>query len=213
MDPTVREHPAETDKSSNPLSPSLIPQGQPPRPNTAIQYPVFNPELPKLQFSPSPLYAKGWSNLLRYYPGDLGSTITGTLTYGVQIGYKGKKQFYHSSNYHIHEPEMISAKLAEDLNLGRITLACRPSFVSPLELVPKHDEGWRRIHDISWPPGQGLNQGIPDSWSAIEYITIDDIYKQVTQAGLGCIIIKRDIKDAFRIVPIAEDNQHLLAFQ
>lgn len=213
MHPTVREHTAEAGRSSNPLPPSLIPQGQPPRPNTAIQYPVFNPELPKLQFSPSPLYAKGWSNLLRHYPGDLKSTITGILTYGVQIGYRGKKQFYHSSNHHIHEPEMISAKLAEDLNLGRIRLACRPSFVSPLGLVPKHDGGWRRIHDLSWPPGQGLNQGIPDSWSAIEYITIDDIYEQVTQAGPGCTIIKRDIKDAFRIVPVAEDNQHLLAFQ
>ncbi|KAJ5195502.1 uncharacterized protein N7498_008940 [Penicillium cinerascens] len=47
----------------------------------------------------------------------------------------------------------------------------------------------------------------------IEYITIDDIYEQVIQAGLGCTIIKRNIKDAFRIVPVAENNQHLLAFQ
>ena len=213
MDPAVREHTAEADRSPSPLPLSLIPQCQPSRPNTAFQYPVFNPELPKLQFSPSPLYAKGWSNLLRHYPGDLGSTIAGILTYGAQIGYRGKKQFCHSSNHHIHEPGMISAKLAEDLNLGRIRLASRPSFVSPLGLVPKHDGGWRRIHDLSWPPGQGLNQGIPDSWSAIEYMRIDDIYEQVTQAGPGCTIIKRDIKDALRIVPIAEGNQHLLAFR
>ena len=213
MDPAVREQTAEADRSPDPLPLSLIPQGQPSRPNTAFQYPVFNPELPKLQFSPSPLYAKCWNNLLRHYPGDLGSTITGILTYGAQIGYRGKKQFCHSTNHHIHEPGIISAKLAEDLNLGRIRLASRPSFVSPLGLVPKHDGGWRRIHDLSWPPGQGLNQGIPDSWSAIEYMTIDAIYEQVAQAGLGCTIIKRDIKDAFRIVPVAEDNQHLLAFQ
>lgn len=197
----------------NLLSLSLIPQGQPPRPNTAVQYPVFNPELPRLQSSPSPLHVKSWSNLLRYYPGDLGSTIAGILTYGAQVGYRGKKQFRYSSNHHIHEPGMITAKLAEDLSLGRVRLASRPSFVSPLGLVPKHDGGWRRIHDLSWPPGQGLNQGIPDSWSAIEYMTIDDIYEQVIQAGPGCTIIKRDIKDAFRIVPVAEDNQHLLAFQ
>lgn len=73
----------------NPLSLSLIPQGQPPRPNTAVQYPVFNPKLPRLQSSPSPLYAQGWSNLLRYYPGDLGSIVAGILTYGVQVGYRG----------------------------------------------------------------------------------------------------------------------------
>lgn len=91
---------------------------------------------------------------------------------------------------------MISAKLAEDLNLGRIRLTSRPSFVSPLGLVPKHDGGWRRIHDLSWPPGQGFNQSIPDSWSAIEYMTIDAIYEQVTQAGPGCTIIKRDATEA-----------------
>ncbi|KAJ5557676.1 hypothetical protein N7513_003262 [Penicillium frequentans] len=121
----------------DPLSLSLTPQGQPPRPNTAIQYPVLNPELPRLQSSPSPLDAKGWSNLLRYYPGDV---------------------------------------------------------------------GYRWYSDLR-------AQGIPDSWSAIEYLTIDHIYEQVIQAGRGCTIIKRDIKDAFRIVPVAEDNQHLFAFQ
>ncbi|KAJ5982416.1 hypothetical protein N7451_012516 [Penicillium sp. IBT 35674x] len=173
----------------NPLSLSLTPQGQPPRPNTAIQYPVFNPELPRLQSSPSPLDARGWSNLLRYYPGDLGFTIAGILTYGAQVGYRGKKRFRYSSNHHIHEPGIIKAQLAEDLNLGRVRLASRPSFVSPLGLVLKHDGGWRRIHDLSWPPGQGLNQGIPGSWSAIEYIPTSRSYK------------------------LAEDNQHLLAFQ
>jgi hypothetical protein len=37
--------------------------------------------------------------------------------------------------------------------------------------------------------------------------------KGAIQAGPGCTITKRDIKDAFRIVPVAEDNQYLLAFQ
>ncbi|KAJ5400295.1 hypothetical protein N7465_010784 [Penicillium sp. CMV-2018d] len=134
------------------------------------------------------------------------------LTYLAVVGYRSKKQFRYSSNHHIHEPG-ITAKLAEDLNLGRVRLASGPSFVSPLGLVPKQDGGWRRIHDLSWPPGQGLNQGIPDSWSAIEYMTIDNIYEQVIQAGPGCATIKRDIKYAFRIVPIAEDNHHLLAFR
>ncbi|KAI9038001.1 uncharacterized protein KD926_011433 [Aspergillus affinis] len=113
----------------------------------------------------------------------LGHTLAGILTYGAQIGYRGKKYTRYSTNHYIHEP------------------------------VPKHDRGWRRIHNLSWPPGEGLNQGIPDSWSAIEYITIDDIYDQIIQTGPGCTITKRDIKDAFRIVPTAEDNQHLLAFQ
>lgn len=188
---------------------SLVPQ----RPNTTIKYPVFNAKLLKLQSSPSPLQAQCWSNLLRYYPGDLGSTLAGILTYGIQIGYRGEKHLCYSANHHIQAPGIITAKLAEDLNLGRIKLASGPSFVSTLGLVAKHDGGWRRIHDLSWPPGQGLNQGIPDAWSVIEYMAIDDIYDQILQAGAGCNIIKRDIKTSFRIVPVAEDNQHFLAFQ
>ncbi|KAJ3453583.1 hypothetical protein MRS44_017830 [Fusarium solani] len=176
-------------------------------------YPVFNPELPKLEFSPSPLHTQSWSNFLRYYPGNLGPTLVGILTHGVQIGYRGKRQSYHSTNHHIHEPNIITEKLAEDLRLCRVRLTSEPSFISPLGLVPKQDGGWRRIHDLSWPPDRGVNQGIPDSWSTIEYMNIDDIYDQVVQAGPGCTIIKRDIKDAFRIVPVAEDNQHLLAFR
>ncbi|EED11627.1 conserved hypothetical protein [Talaromyces stipitatus ATCC 10500] len=183
------------------------------RPNTALQYPVFNTELPKLYPSPSPLHPQRWRNLLRYYPGELGSTLAGILTYGVQIGYRGKKHACHSTNHYIHEPSIITEKLAEDLNLHRVKLAFKSSFISPLGLVPKHDGGWRRIHDLSWPPGCGVNQGIPDNWSAIEYMKIDDIYDQIIKAGSGCTIIKRDIKDAFRIVPVAQDNQYLLAFQ
>ncbi|KAJ3455228.1 hypothetical protein MRS44_013828 [Fusarium solani] len=153
------------------------------------------------------------SNFLRYYPGNLGSTLVGILTHGIQIGYRGKRQSYPSTNHHIHEPNIITEKLAEDLRLYRVRLTSEPSFISPLGLVPKQDGGWRRIHDLSWPPDRGVNQGIPDSWSTIEYMNIDDIYDQVVQAGPGCTIIKRDIKDAFRIVPVAEDNQHLLAFR
>jgi hypothetical protein len=39
------------------------------------------------------------------------------------------------------EPNIISAKLAEDLNLSRIRVASRLSFVLLLRLVPKHDRG------------------------------------------------------------------------
>lgn len=50
---------------------------------------------------------------------------------------------------------------------------------------------------------------------AVSMISLGPLDKALTRAHRtpGCIIIKRDIKDAFRIVPIAEDNQYLLAFQ
>lgn len=101
---------------------------------------------------------------------------------------------------------MITAKIADDLNLGCIRLASKPSFVSPLGSVPKHNGDWRRIHDLSWRSGQGLNQSILDFWSVIACMRIDDIYDQIIQPRPGCTITKRDIKGAFLIVPIAKDN-------
>ncbi|KAF4450101.1 reverse transcriptase [Fusarium albosuccineum] len=50
-------------------------------------------------------------------------------------------------------------------------------------------------------PGRGVNQSIPDSWLAIEYMNIDDVYDQVVRSGPGYTVIKKDIKDTFRIVP------------
>jgi hypothetical protein len=131
------KHTMETDRITSYLSPpSLVPHGQPPRPNTAVQYHVFNPDLPRLQSSPSPLHAPNWSNILRHYPGNPGSIIAGILPYGVQIGYRGKKQFCHSTNHYIYEPGVITAKLAEDPQprsplVGLWALPCFTAWVSP----------------------------------------------------------------------------------
>ena len=89
-----------------------------------------------------------------------------------------------------------------------------PPFISsPLGLVPKHDGGWRRIHHLSFPDRRSVNDNIPKNYSAIEYITIDTIFQLAVDAGKNCLIIKRDIKDAFRNVPIAVQHQWLLGFE
>jgi hypothetical protein len=79
--------------------------------------------------------------------------------------------------------------------------------------VPKGDGGFRRIHHLSYPPGSSVNDFIPAEFSSIKYIKIQDVYQSVLHAGQGCLIIKRDIRDAFRNVPIATWTQWLLGFQ
>lgn len=86
------------------------------------------------------------------------------------------------------------------------------AVVSPLGLVPKHDGGWRRIHKLSYPPGSSVNESIPDSASAIQYVSIDNIFDLIRTSGRGCYIIKRDIRDAFRNIPVAPADRPLLAF-
>ena len=83
---------------------------------------------------------------------------------------------------------------------------------SPLGLVPKHDGGWRRIHDLSFPRGQSVNDGIPHDWGALEYATFDDAVDALLSKGPGAQFVKRDLKDAFRHIPVALSDQWLLGF-
>ena len=107
---------------------------------------------------------------------------------------------------------VITDQLSNDLASRRVEHFSGPAVISPLGLVPKHNGGWRHIHNLSWPPGYSVNDTIPDTASAIRYTSIDNVFDLIRTLERSCYIIKRDIKDAFRNIPIAPVDQPLLAF-
>jgi hypothetical protein len=68
---------------------------------------------------------------------------------------------------------------------GRSITECAAATIvsSPLGLVPKHDGGQRRVHDLSYPRGKSVNDDIPAEYGAIEYVTLHTILARVRQAG------------------------------
>ena len=83
-------------------------------------------------------------------------------------------------------------------------------------MVPKPDGTLHRIHNLSSPkPGQGLsvNATIPEAYSTFTYSTIDDILALILLTGKGAVILKRDLKDAFRNIPVAVSDQRLMGFK
>lgn len=78
--------------------------------------------------------------------------------------------------------------------------------------MPKHDGGLRRIHHLSYPRGQSVNDHIPDGAGELRYTRFQEVLQMVIQAGRGAVILKRDVKDAFRNVPVAPQHQWLLGF-
>ena len=67
--------------------------------------------------------------------------------------------------------------------------------------MPKPDGTFRRIHNLSSPkPRRGLsvNAAIPEAYSTLTYSNVDEILALILFAGRGAIILKRDLKDAFR---------------
>ncbi|RYC54493.1 hypothetical protein CHU98_g11720 [Xylaria longipes] len=64
------------------------------------------------------------------------------------------------------------------------------------------------------PPGdRGPNSERPRlEYGTLQYTTIQDVFNMVRQAGRGAYLIKKDLKDAFRLVPVALPQRWLLGF-
>lgn len=163
---------------------------------------------------------KGWSYWLQEHPDHAyTSTIIDIIRYGVKIGYTGPKQFLISQNHPsaAEAPATLTADLDKQINanrVGRFTDPPRPWYIcSPLGLVPKHDGGWRRIHDLSYPSSRSVNDNIPKAFGELEYATVDEAIYAILLRGQGAVLIKRDLADAFRHIPVANEDHWLLGFQ
>jgi hypothetical protein len=182
------------------------------RPNSV---PLFETYLQTtfLADSPSPLRPLAWSTLLRGYPGNLPAILQGILTYGTEIGPSSPMLSSVCKNHlsSRDNEDLISEKIVTDLALGRIQTT-DSAVTSPLGLVPKADGGFRRIHDLSSPEGSSVNDSIDPAWATLHYTRVETILAHVITAGRGCYLVKRDIKDAFRIVPVSVQSRHLLGF-
>jgi hypothetical protein len=114
-------------------------------------------------------------------------------------------------------PATMTDKLAADIRLCRVTiLGSKPPipFISSLlGFAPKHNTGLRCIHHLSHPRKISVNTHIDTEASTIKYTCIKYILKLVVAAGQHCTIVKQDIKDAFRTIPIAPEDCWILGFQ
>lgn len=150
-------------------------------------------------------------------PCALGEVIAGILAFGCRIGYEGPPQLILSSNLPSieNDPETMEAKLKSDLKLRRVlpTPPIEPFISSPLGFVPKGDGGFRMIHNLSAPAGGSTNDGIPLEYRTIAYPSFEDIVAMILTAGKYCYIVKKDLKDAFRIIPVSRQDQWLLGFK
>ena len=138
------------------------------------------------------------------------------MRHGCLLGYTGPETLLLSKNLPSAtlDPDTITAKLRGDLQLGRV-IRVEPTFPyisSPLGLVPKHDGGLRRIHHLSYPRTRSVNCFIPEASSTLQYASFQDILDMVIQAGQGCTLVKKDIRDAFRNIPISPAAYWLMGF-
>ena len=157
-----------------------------------------------------------WLQMLSNYPGPLGRLLHNIIIYGAQLGYDGPEQLILSKNLASASasPGLITTQVTDDLMKKRIARATlsTPFISSPLGLVPKHNGGFRRIHHLSFPRGKAVNDHISEAYGTLTYTTLATVTHLILLAGRGCLFIKRDIKDAFRMIPVAPHQYWLLGF-
>lgn len=187
----------------------------PPRPNTNLRFSLVNTSKPKLSDSPSTLNAPAWFTLMSRYPSPLGIYLYNILTYGALTGYEGPQTLIISKNlsFALHDPTTINTKLRDDLALGRVKIVTRdwPFICSPLGLVPKPGR-WHRIHHLSHPRHHSFNHHIPEKCRELKYTKFEEVLDIIRKVGQSSVIVKRDIKDAFRNIPLGPHIRWLFGF-
>jgi len=78
--------------------------------------------------------------------------------------------------------------------------------------VPKLNRGYRQIYNLSFLLVSLVNDTIPEEYGALVYTIVTAIQAYVISAGYRCLLLKRDIKDVFRIVPLSYKARTLMGF-
>ena len=113
-------------------------------------------------------------------------------------------------------PEVINKYLEDEIN--RLTIAgpfdsqtLSNTHVNRFGIIPKSTPGkWRLITDLSYPPGNSVNDGVLEELRHTSCPGIQQAIKKIMKYGKGTLMSKFDMKRAYRNIPICEQDRHLL---
>jgi len=87
--------------------------------------------------------------------------------------------------------------------------------ISPLGLIPKKNKPgkWRLLADLSSPEKKSVNKGIDPVLASLAYSSVDHLVALVASLGREAFLVKADVKEAYRMVPVHPEDQYLLGVQ
>ena len=139
------------------------------------------------------------------------------MQHGFRIGFNYRDNHTRSTYANLSSandhPDIIRKYLATECAKGRM-LGPFPTGSMPhiqinrIGVIPKKSSPnkWRLITDLSFPPGNSVNDGINPELTTLSYIKVDQIAHKITQLGSGSQLSKMDIEEAYRVVPIHPDD-------
>jgi hypothetical protein len=196
----------------------------PPKPNQIRQKPPENTLGSRKKTNPTittPIQVNSLASFLAGYDSQLVQFLVNGFSSGFKIPFTGQRQFRLSKNLPSFDKfkSVGLNKINEELKTGRIAgpYASPPLTnlqVSPLGIVPKKTPGeFRMIHHLSFPEGLSINDNIPQQFCSVHYQSIDDAISAIKKVGVGALLSKSDLENAYKQVPIHPTDFELLGFQ
>ena len=146
------------------------------------------------------LNAAAWAQLLRQHPekAKVKQTIE-SIVFGEPIGFCGPRFIYVARNPSSSEQalEAILKDIAKRDNarkiIGPFTSASTPGFRSSrIHSVPEDETKLRIIHDLSFPPGASINDGILSELFPVSFEKFERAIELIRMEGPGAFLLCRD---------------------
>ena len=67
--------------------------------------------------------------------------------------------------------------------------------------------------NLSSPEGYSVNDRICPDLTSVVYASVDNAVEIIRRLGLGTELVKMDLKDAYRVIPVHQQDHHLLGIQ
>ena len=139
---------------------------------------------------------------------------------GVDIGYQGERKTEWSGNSKsaVDNGSVVSEYLATEVALGRKSgpfnqLPFLTYVGSPMGIViKKHSDSvkYHIIHDLSWPPGDSVNDHIDPDLNHCIYASFDQAVSLIKKQGVGTLMAKLDLANSFKHILVHPNDCPLL---
>ena len=168
----------------------------------------------------TPLSAAVWAVGLTEHPNPtFVEYIIKGLREGFRVGFNRVSTLKSAmSNLSVPHPEVIMEYIGREVSLNRMYSTPLPEgllHISPMGMIPKKNRPgkWRLIVDLSSPKGKSVNDGISPELASVQYSSVDHLASLVRQSKRGALLVKADIKEAYRNIPVHPDDHHLLGIK
>ncbi len=180
------------------------------------------PVPPRLQEVRSPLrdHIGVWAQRLAWHPdAEFADYVLSGLQHGFRVGFAYSsphtpaKRNMRSALSHSH---IIDSYIAREHSAGRFIGPLSPGeshglHVNRFGVIPKgHTGKWRLITDLSFPEGASVNDGTDRDLCSLRYTSVERVAQVALQLGPGALLVKLDVKSAYRLLPVHPEDRWLL---